>query len=522
MTANSFSIETSLAEVETVYNAGRGCLAYVRRIDDVETPISAFAKLGANRFGASLFESVEGGETRGRYSIVATYPDLIFEVTEAGARRANIADDGKIGAYVAIEGNPLDALRAIIRESALDFPAFLPPPLAGLYGYMAYEMVGFFEKLPRAKMRDPIGAPLAVFTRPKLVIVFDGVKQELLLATPIRPQPSISANDAYEQAISRLKNASEVLDKPSEMKAPTQNQISATRPNFTANHTPEQYMRSVEIAKNYIRAGDIYQVVPSQRFTIEFEKSPMSLYRALRRTNPSPFLFLLQMDGFSIIGSSPEILVRLRDGIVTVRPIAGTKPRGATPSADRAFEEELLADPKERAEHLMLLDLGRNDVGRVSRSVRQGNQAGNQDGNKIGGIRVTSSFVVERYSHVMHIVSNVEGSLKPELDALDALLAGFPAGTVSGAPKIRAMEIIAELEPHDRGIYAGGVGYFSANGDMDMCIALRTGVLKDKKLHVQAGAGVVLDSVPLSEHQECENKAMALIMAAKDAQRYED
>lgn len=518
MTTTALSIETKFTAVETSYNAGRGCLAFVRRIDDVETPISAFTKLGASRFGSSLFESVEGGETRGRYSIVAAFPDLVFEVNESGARRANIAEDGKKGQYEAIDGNPLEALRAVIRESALDFPPFLPPPLAGLYGYMSYEMVGFFEKLPKAKTRDPIGAPLAVFTRPKLVIVFDGVKQELLLATPIRPIKGISAKKAYEQAILRLKNASQLLDKPSEMKAPTQISTPAIRPSFTANQTPAQYMQGVEIAKKYIRAGDIYQVVPSQRFTIDYDKSAVALYRALRRTNPSPFLFLLQMDGFSIIGSSPEILVRLRDGTVTMRPIAGTKPRGATPALDRALEEELLSDPKERSEHLMLLDLGRNDVGRVSRSVRQDNQSGS----KIGGIRVTSSFQVERYSHVMHIVSNVEGSLKPELDALDALLAGFPAGTVSGAPKIRAMEIIAELEPHERGIYSGGVGYFSANGDMDMCIALRTGVLKDKKLHVQAGAGVVLDSIPLNEHQECENKAMALIIAANDAQRYGD
>jgi anthranilate synthase component 1 len=518
MNAQSFSIETEFAAVQNSYDNGRGCLAFVRRVDDVETPISAFTKLGASRFGTSLFESVEGGETRGRYSVVTAYPDLIFQVTEDGAERADIDDEGQLGDFTSIIGNPLNALRSLISESALDFPPFLPPPLAGLYGYLAYDMVQFYEKLPRAKARDPIGAPLCVFTRPKLVIVFDGVKQELLLATPIRPVNGVSALQAFEAAKMRLKNASEILDKPSEMRAPKQTPISTLRPSQSANQTPEQFMAGVEKAKSYIHAGDIYQVVPSQRITIDFNKSPVALYRALRRTNPSPFLFLLQMDGFSIIGSSPEILVRLRDGTVIMRPIAGTRPRGATPALDAQLEEDLLSDPKELAEHLMLLDLGRNDVGRVSRSASKGNQSGKTN----GGVRVTSSFQVERYSHVMHIVSNVEGSLKPELDALDALLAGFPAGTVSGAPKIRAMEIIAELEPHDRGIYSGGVGYFSANGDMDMCIALRTGVLKDKKLHIQAGAGVVLDSIPSSEHKECENKAMALIAAATDAERYED
>ncbi|MCU0732400.1 MAG: chorismate-binding protein, partial [Hyphomonas sp.] len=293
-------------------------------------------------------------------------------------------------------------------------------------------------------------------------------------------------------------------------------QVSATQASFT----PDGYQDAVRAAQAYIEAGDIFQVVPSQRFSAPFSASPLALYRSLRRTNPSPFLFHLNMGGFSIVGSSPEILVRLRDGTVTVRPIAGTRPRGATAALDRQMAEELLADPKERAEHLMLLDLGRNDVGRVARSIRQGNQVPSTPGQG-GGVRVTDSFFVERYSHVMHIVSNVEGELKPDLDALDALLAGFPAGTVSGAPKVRAMEIIAELEPHGRGVYAGGVGYFSAGGDMDLCIALRTGVIKDGMLHVQAGAGIVLDSVPLSEHEECVNKARALFRAASDAALYD-
>jgi len=350
--------------------------------------------------------------------------------------------------------------------------------------------------------------------------VFDGVKQELLLVTPVRPKAGVSARDAYEQGRTRLEKAWATLDGPSPLRVPSYTAKPSPLGEAAPNMSPEAYMAKVETAKDYIRAGDIFQVVPSQRFSAPFSGSAISLYRSLRRTNPSPFLFLLRMDGFDIVGSSPEILVRLRDGTVTMRPIAGTKPRGATPALDQALAEELLNDPKERAEHLMLLDLGRNDVGRVSRSKPGGNEGPVGIGR--GGVRVTESFKVERYSHVMHIVSNVEGSLKPGLDALDALLAGFPAGTVSGAPKVRAMEIIAELEPHGRGVYAGGVGYFSAGGDMDLCIALRTGVLKDGVLHAQAGAGVVLDSIPLSEHNECVNKAKALLRAAEDAGRYDE
>ncbi|MDF1748485.1 MAG: chorismate-binding protein, partial [Alphaproteobacteria bacterium] len=272
-----------------------------------------------------------------------------------------------------------------------------------------------------------------------------------------------------------------------------------------ANMTPEAYQAMVAKAKEYILAGDIFQVVLSQRFEMPFDLPPFSLYRALRRTNPSPFLFFLAFRRFAIVGSSPEILVRLRDGKVTIRPIAGTRPRGADRAEDQKMEEDLLGDPKECAEHLMLLDLGRNDVGRVS---------------KIGSIEVTDKFIVERYSHVMHIVSNVEGKIKDGLDALTALMAGFPAGTVSGAPKVRAMQIIEELEPDRRGIYAGCIGYFGADGSMDTCIVLRTAVVKDGKMIVQAGAGIVADSDPASEHQECVNKAKALVRATQEAVRF--
>jgi anthranilate synthase component I len=497
------------------YDAGRGVPVFARRIDDLETPVSALAKFGADRPGSVLFESVEGGETRGRYSFIGFDPDLVFEFGDEGPRQAFVDPQGVRGPWQTLPGKPIEALRILIGQTALSFPPDLPPPAAGIYGYLAYETVAEVERLPQT-MPDPIGVPRAVFVRPRVVIVFDGVKQELLLVTPARPDPALGAEAAYAAARSRLEDTWRTLDGPCPLKVPAAGSQAVDVGPISANVTPERYMEMVEQARTYIRSGDIFQVVPSQRHSAPYGGSAVALYRALRRTNPSPFLYLVQLDGFSIIGSSPEILVRLRDGTVTVRPIAGTRPRGTSPALDRQMEEELLADPKERAEHLMLLDLGRNDVGRVARS-----QPGHNGGPGTGGVRVTGSFFVERYSHVMHIVSNVEGQIRPGLDALDALLAGFPAGTVSGAPKVRAMEIIAELEPHGRGVYAGGVGYFSAGGDMDLAIALRTGVLKDGMLHVQAGAGVVLDSVPLNEHIECVNKAKALFRAASEAARYE-
>jgi anthranilate synthase component 1 len=507
------------ATFQASYDKGRGQTVSIKRIDDLETPVSALAKFGADRLGSCLFESVEGGESRGRYSIVACDPDLIHRVDASGAAFAHIDDAGNVGPYTAYQLPPMQALAQLLADSALDFPADLPPPAAGLFGYLGFETVRHIERLPKT-VPDPIGVPEAILVRPRLVVVFDGVKQELLLVTPARPHPNLDAKAAYEEACARLKRAWAILDQATPLRIPKPQAVPSPLPPVAPNMTPDAYMALVERAKAYIEAGDIFQVVPSQRFAVPFAGDALSLYRSLRRTNPSPFLFSLRMDGFDIIGSSPEILVRLRDDVVTMRPIAGTKPRGATPALDDALAEELLNDPKECAEHLMLLDLGRNDVGRVSRTQTGANAA--NVGANTGGVRVTERFKIERYSHVMHIVSNVEGRLKHGLTALDALMAGFPAGTVSGAPKVRAMEIIAELEPHARGIYGGGVGYFSAGGDMDMCIALRTGVLKDGILYAQAGGGVVRDSVPLSEHMECVNKAKALLRAAEDAGRYFD
>ncbi|MEE8535179.1 MAG: chorismate-binding protein, partial [Kiloniellales bacterium] len=348
---------------------------------------------------------------------------------------------------------------------------------------------------------DVLGVPDGMFLRPTVMAVFDRFEDRMTLFTPVWPRPGVSARTAFESAGARLAEVVARFERPlpARRAAP---EVGSSPPTVQSNMTREAFCRMVERAKDYILAGDIFQVVPSQRFQVPFPLPPLSLYRALRRLNPSPFLFFLDLDGFSIVGSSPEILVRLRGTRVTIRPLAGTRPRGKTPAEDDALAEELLADPKERAEHLMLLDLGRNDVGRVA---------------SVGSVQVTQEFNIERYSHVMHIVSNVEGELDPAFDALGALFAGFPAGTVSGAPKVRAMEIIEELEPERRGIYAGSIGYFGAGGDMDTCIALRTAVVKDGVIYVQAGSGIVADSDPETEYQESLNKAQALFRAAEEA-----
>jgi anthranilate synthase component 1 len=347
---------------------------------------------------------------------------------------------------------------------------------------------------------DPLGLPDAVLLRPSVVAVLDGVKGEVTVVAPAWVASGLSARAAYAQAAERVMDSLRDLDRA----PPAQRDLgeAAAVGDLRSNFTRDAYKAAVEKAKDYIRAGDIFQVVPSQRWAMEFPLPPFALYRSLRRTNPSPFMFFFNFGGFQVVGASPEILVRLRDGEVTIRPIAGTRKRGATPEEDNALEADLLADPKERAEHLMLLDLGRNDVGRVA---------------QVGTVRPTEQFIVERYSHVMHIVSYVVGRIKPGEDALSALLAGLPAGTVSGAPKVRAMQIIDELEPEKRGVYGGGLGYFAANGEMDFCIALRTGVVKDDTLYIQAGGGVVYDSDPDAEFEETVNKAGALRRAAQDA-----
>jgi len=491
--------EPSFDAFAQAWDAGRPQVVWTRLIDDLETPVSAYLKIARGRPYAFLFESVEGGAWRGRYSIVAMKPDLVWRCR---GDAAEVAEGEAIaaGAFTPQAGGALDSLRDLVAGSRIELPAGLPPPAAGVYGTLGYDMIRLAEALPNVNP-DPLGLPDAVMIRPSIVAVFDAIAQEIVLVTPARPVKGASAKDAWDAANARLDAVLADLRAPMTPPVPGEpEEISFSTPVSRAD-----YAQVVEKAKGYIEAGDIFQAVAAHRFRAEFRRDPFALYRSLRRTNPSPFLFYLEFGDFQLVGSSPEILVRLRGGEVTIRPIAGTRPRGATPEEDRALEAELLADPKERAEHLMLLDLGRNDVGRVAR---------------IGTVRPTEQFVIERYSHVMHIVSNVVGEIRAGEDALSALLAGLPAGTVSGAPKVRAMEIIDELEPEKRGVYGGGVGYFAANGDMDFCIALRTAVVKDGTLFIQAGGGVVADSDPEAEWLETVNKARALLRAAEDAGRF--
>src|SRR4051794_10821378 len=454
-------IEPAEDDFAARYARGEPQVVWTTLVADLETPVSTFLKVAGGRPLSFLFESVEGGAVRGRYSMIGIEPDLVWRANGARAE-INRAARSRPDAFAPCPEPPLDALRALIAESRIALPATLPPMAAGLFGYLGYDMVRLMEELAPPNP-DPIGIPDAIMVRPTVVIVFDAVKDSITVVTPVRPDPGVTAAVALTRASERLSAIVDALDRPLDKEAAGSPAGPLTVPP-TSNTTPEEFRNMVGRAKEYIAAGDIFQVVLSQRFEAPFNLSPFSLYRALRRVNPAPFLFFLDFGGFAVAGSSPEILVRMRDDTVTIRPIAGTRPRGATPHEDKALEEELLADPKERAEHLMLLDLGRNDVGRVA---------------KIGTVNVTDQSFVERYSHVMHIVSNVEGKLSEQHDALDALAAGFPAGTVSGAPKVRAMEIIDELEKQKRGLYAGAVGYFSAAGDMDTAIVLRTALIKD-------------------------------------------
>ena len=495
-------VEPSQAQFAERYGRGEPQVVWTTLVADLETPVSAFLKLGGGKAMSFLLESVEGGAVRGRYSIIGLEPDLIWR-SQDGKASINRAARTKPDAFEPCPQPPLEALRALIAESRIALPDPLPPMAAGVFGYLGYDMVRQMEHLP-ADRPDPVAIPDAVMVRPTLIVVFDAVKDAMTVVTPVRPEHGVDAKAALALAIERLSAVVDALDRPLDKSLAEFVEGPVDVPPHS-NTTPEEFAAMVRRAKEYIAAGDAFQIVLAQRFEAPFALPPFSLYRALRRTNPSPYLYFLDFGGFAIAGSSPEILVKVAHDVVTIRPLAGTRRRGDTPHEDKALEAELLADPKERAEHLMLLDLGRNDVGRVA---------------QIGTVKVTDQFFIERFSHVMHIVSNVEGKLDPKHDALDALAAGFPAGTVSGAPKVRAMEIIDELEKDKRGLYAGCVGYFSAAGEMDTCIVLRTALVKDGKMYVQAGAGIVADSDPAFEQQECINKAKALFRAAEEARRF--
>ena len=469
-------------------------------VADTQTPVSAYLRLAAGTRNTFLLESVEGGEIRGRFSIIGLAPDVIWRCRGSMAEINRTPSDGD--RFVADERPPIESLRALMAESAMTDTGALPPMAAGLFGYFGYDMIRHIEAIPDSNP-VAIDTPDSMLVRPSLIAIFDRLRDSITLVVQVRPAEWDEPAAAWNVAQSRIANALKALDAP--MPATEAGGSQAVLPQPQSNVRQEDFLSMVEKARDYIRAGDIFQVVLSQRFSIPFHLPAINLYRSLRRLNPSPFLFFFDFDDLAIVGSSPEILVRLRDEVVTIRPIAGTRKRGATPEEDIANAADLMGDVKERAEHLMLLDLGRNDVGRVSRP---------------GTVRVKSNYEVEYYSHVMHIASQVEGQIRPGLDAVDAMIAGFPAGTVSGAPKIRAMQIIDELEPDRRGVYSGAIGYISAAGELDTCIALRTALVRDGKLHIQAGAGIVYDSDPQAEYEETQNKALALIRAAGDALRF--
>jgi len=463
----------------------------VETFADLDTPLSIYLKL-ANQPHTYLLESVVGGERFGRYSFIGLAAATRIEV------RGHVCQEihrGKV-AHESTEGDPLDFVNRYLARFKVATDARLPRFCGGLVGYFGYDTVRFIERrLAGTSKPDQLGAADILLLVSEELAIVDNLSGKLYLVVYAQP----GSPGAYQAARSRLR---ELLEKVRAPVAIPHSPATASEP-AVSGFGQQAYHAAVERAKHYICEGDIMQVVPSQRMSKRFHASPLALYRALRTLNPSPYMYYFDLGDLHVVGASPEILVRLDAGKVTVRPIAGTRRRGATPMEDAALADELLADPKERAEHIMLLDLGRNDVGRVAVT---------------GSVRVTEQMVVERYSHVMHIVSNVEGAIKPGLNAIDVLRATFPAGTVSGAPKVRAMEIIDELEPVKRGIYAGAVGYLDFQGNMDVAIALRTAVLKDGQLHVQAGGGVVADSEPEAEWQETQNKARALLRAAEMAE----
>ena len=465
-------------------------------VADTETPVSTLLKISKNEKYSFLLESVEGGDQRGRYSLLGCKPDIIWKVKNG---KVSITTNSKyIKDNVSADLNPIQSLRNVLQLSKIQRD-FNKTPYPVLVGYLGYPMIQYMEKINLSNP-DTLNIPEAVMIRPKIVAVFDNIKDTIDVMTAIYPEKNIKAEIALKKAEELIKESVEKLNTPI-----TKDDVSNQKNiQIKSNYKKEDYLKIVKKAKKYIHSGDIFQVVPSQRFQCEYILSAKTLYRSLRRLNPSPFLVNLNFDNIGLVASSPEILVRVRDGKVTIRPIAGTRKRGKTTNEDRKLSNELLNDQKELAEHLMLLDLGRNDVGRVA---------------NVGTVSVTEKMIVEYYSHVMHIVSNVEGDLKKNMDSIDALISGFPAGTVSGAPKIRAMEIIEELENVNRSFYGGAMGYFDSNGQMDTCISLRTGLIKDNNLYVQAGGGVVYDSDPEKEFQETINKARAIIAAALDSYR---
>ncbi len=492
---NSPAVKPSLEEFLSLAATGTVIPVYAQLAADYDTPLSAYEKLreGSHAF---LLESAEISSASGRWSLLASDPKFIFTAKDDTITLRDRS--GKTETRL-MEGDILTEIQRLMAPYTPALHGEDPPPFyGGAVGFLGYEAVARFEPTVTLNANDALGIPDAVFTVVDSLIVFDHKLRRMLLVANAFPAEESSPQAAYEKAVATIAAMMEKLEQPLSM--PQLNGLTPIEtPAFTSNTSLEEYEVMVDKAKEYIRAGDIFQVVPSQRFSADFSQRPSQLYRALRHINPSPYMFIMEMGDFSLVGSSPEVHVRSIGGRIDIRPIAGTRWRGATPEEDRELERDLLGDAKECAEHLMLVDLARNDVGRIA---------------EIGSVTVDDFMIVERYSHVMHIVSNVHGQLAPSKTAYDVLRATFPAGTVSGAPKIRAMQIIGELEKSRRGAYSGAVCYFGWDGSLDSCITLRTGLLKDGKLHVQAGGGVVADSVPANEYQECCNKAKAVMRAS--------
>lgn len=463
---------------------------------DTITPVSALLKLEPHSKYLCLLESVTGGENKGRYSVIAILPEKVWKYDDGKVFLSE--DEGKKFKKVAA-AEPVKSLRNFINDHKIKDLKNLPSISAGVFGYMGYDMIRLFENIPDKNPKN-IEMPESVYFVPQVIIMFDNISDKVTFICPVYDgkENDKKLTSQKESLIKKIEGI--IFSELPKTKKKNESQVK-----FTSKLGRKEYCKIVEKSKEYIKAGDIFQIVPSRRFVSNFDLPASSFYRSLRSLNPSPYLFYYKVDDFVIAGSSPEIMVRLRDDKVTIRPIAGTRKRGDDKEHDIALEKDLMDDKKEIAEHLMLLDLGRNDVSKVTRP---------------GSLRITDKMSVERYSHVMHIVSNVEGDIIKGKDALDCLIAGFPAGTVSGAPKIRAMQIIDELEIEKRQFYAGTIGYISANGEMDTAIMLRTALIKDGKIYVQSGGGVVYDSVPENEFEETENKAKALIKAAENAVNY--
>jgi len=474
-----------------------GALVPVYReiVADLETPVAAYLKISRGHDRAFLLESVEQADVIGRYSFLGADPSIVFK---SRGKQVSVLRRGATESYESEQ--PLDDLRQLMKSYRPVKVEGLPEFHGGAVGYMSYDHVRFFEKLPD-KNPDPLNLPDLYFYITDTLLIFDHVRNRVMIVSNAHVQGDADA--AYAEAVAKIDALHAKLRQPVVV---TEEYVhgAAFDTAIRSNFTRDEFCALVERAKEYIRAGDVFQVVLSQRFERNVYSSPVNLYRALRCVNPSPYMILMQFPEFSLVGSSPEVMTQVKGSTCMVRPIAGTRKRGATREEDAALEAELMADEKERAEHIMLVDLGRNDLGRVS---------------EIGTVQPTQLMVVERYSHVMHIVSQVEGTMRPDADAFDALRATFPMGTVSGAPKIRAMAIIDELENLRRGPYSGGCGYISFSGDMDTCILIRTMVVKDGKAHLQAGAGIVYDSVPESEYEESRNKAKAMFQAVEFAER---